>query len=270
MARISNTFLGLVNLLTLVISVSIISLTLFSPFFIPRSDCQSFLHLPLLFFGALLFFISLFGLFGSCCRSTFLLWVYLFVLFFLILGLVAFTVFAFVVTNKGVGAVVSNRGYKEYRLGDYSHWLQEHVTQGVTWRRIESCLRDGLVCKSIGGVGGGGGGASEFFKKNLSPIQSGCCKPPTSCGYMYQNATYWTVPKAGPASSDADCQTWSNNQRKLCYGCESCKAGVLQNLKQNWKKLAILNITLTIVLVIVYSIGCCAFRNNRAGYYRYR
>ncbi|KAK1257221.1 Tetraspanin-8 [Acorus gramineus] len=62
----------------------------------------------------------------------------------------------------------------------------------------------------------------------------------------------------------------SNDQRKLCYGCESCKAGVLQGLKQNWKKLAILNITVTIVLVIVYSIGCCALRNNRAGYYKYR
>ncbi|KAI5016953.1 hypothetical protein ZWY2020_037331 [Hordeum vulgare] len=48
-------------------------------------------------------------------------------LFILIALLLVFTAFAFVVTNRGVGSVISGRGYREYRLGEYSTWLQRRV-----------------------------------------------------------------------------------------------------------------------------------------------
>lgn len=94
-------------------------------------------------------------------------------------------------------------------------------------------------------------------------LQSGCCKPPTDCNFTYQSATNWTKLADSTISADQDCTTWSNDPNSLCYDCQSCKAGVLANLKKDWKKVAVVNIIFLIFLIIVYSIGCCAFRNNR-------
>lgn len=93
-------------------------------------------------------------------------------------------------------------------------------------------------------------------------MQSGCCKPSDDCNFTYQSPTVWN--KNGTAnSSNPDCQAWDNDQNVLCFNCDSCKAGFLQNIKSDWKKVAIVNIIFLIFLIIVYSIGCCAFRNNR-------
>lgn len=93
-------------------------------------------------------------------------------------------------------------------------------------------------------------------------LQSGCCKPSNDCGFTYENPTTWNkTPNA--TYTNPDCDVWSNDQTTLCFNCQSCKAGLLQNLKTDWKKVAVVNIIFLIFLVIVYSIGCCAFRNNR-------
>lgn len=205
--------------------------------------------------------VSIAGLIGACCRVSWLLWVYLLAMFLLILLLFCFTVFAFVVTNKGVGEVVSNRGYKEYRLGDYSHWLQKRVDNTANWKKIRSCIMDAKVCQSLADDSKSKV-AATFFQENLSPIQSGCCKPPTSCGFNYVSPIEWTG--TANTTSDVDCSTWSNNSTQLCYDCNSCKAGVLANLKHDWRKVAVVNIVMLIFLIIVYSVGCCAFRNNRS------
>lgn len=91
-------------------------------------------------------------------------------------------------------------------------------------------------------------------------LQSGCCKPPSECNFTYVNATVWNPP-ATSNSTNPDCATWTNERQ--CFDCQSCKAGVLDNLKRDWKKVAVVNIIFLIFLIIVYSIGCCAFRNNR-------
>ncbi|GLJ10808.1 hypothetical protein SUGI_0135500 [Cryptomeria japonica] len=70
-------------------------------------------------------------------------------MFLLILLLFCFTVFAFVVTNKGAAQVVSDRGYKEYKLGDYSNWLQKRTEKRSKWNKIKSCLQDAKLCKSL-------------------------------------------------------------------------------------------------------------------------
>jgi len=211
--------------------------------------------------GVFLMLVSIAGLIGACCRVSWLLWVYLLAMFLLILLLFCFTVFAFVVTNKGVGEVVSNRGYKEYRLGDYSHWLQKRVDNTANWKKIRSCIMDAKVCQSLADDSKSKV-AATFFQENLSPIQSGCCKPPTSCGFNYVSPIEWTG--TANTTSDVDCSTWSNNSTQLCYDCNSCKAGVLANLKHDWRKVAVVNIVMLIFLIIVYSVGCCAFRNNRS------
>ncbi|KAI3978230.1 hypothetical protein MKX01_013061 [Papaver californicum] len=59
--------------------------------------------------------------------------------------------------------------------------------------------------------------------------QSGCCKPPSVCGYGYVNPILWLNPTNPTA--DQDCYAWNNDQLQLCYGCNSCKAGLLGNAK---------------------------------------
>ncbi|KAI4972866.1 hypothetical protein ZWY2020_003791 [Hordeum vulgare] len=77
-------------------------------------------------------------------------------LFILIALLLVFTVFAFVVTNRGAGSVVSgrgagsvvsSRGYREYRHGEYSTWLQRRVEDADNWARI--CAADSGVCQRL-------------------------------------------------------------------------------------------------------------------------
>lgn len=85
-------------------------------------------------------------------------------------------------------------------------------------------------------------------------MQSGCCKPPTACNYNVETVMM---------SQDPDCYRWNNAPAMLCYECDSCKAGVLEDIRRNWHKLSVLIVTMLILLIGVYSIGCCAFRNAR-------
>ncbi|XBI41448.1 hypothetical protein VPH35_125913 [Triticum aestivum] len=71
--------------------------------------------------------------------------------------------------------------------------------------------------------------------------------------------TVWIKPPGLNSTNDHDCNTWSNDQRALCYDCRSWKAGVLANLKNDRKKIANVNI---IFLAVIYSVGCCTFRNK--------
>ncbi|KAL6203098.1 hypothetical protein ACLB2K_026801 [Fragaria x ananassa] len=93
-------------------------------------------------------------------------------------------------------------------------------------------------------------------------VESGCCKPPTECGYTYVNETVWTT-GGGLVGTNPDCSMWNNDQQELCYSCNSCKAGVLASIRKSWRKVSVINIVILIVLVIFYVIGCAAFRNNR-------
>lgn len=169
MVRFSNNIIGLLNFLTFLLSIPILGggvwLTKHA-----STECDRWLEKPVIAIGVFLMVVSLAGLIGACCRVTWLLWLYLLVMFLLIVILFAFTIFAFVVTNKGAGEVVSNRGYKEYRLGDYSNWLQKRVNNQNTWNRIKSCLQSGKVCtefqnKFLNDT------VTEFYTENLSALQ---------------------------------------------------------------------------------------------------
>uniref|UniRef100_A0A9I9CYQ5 Tetraspanin-8-like n=1 Tax=Cucumis melo TaxID=3656 RepID=A0A9I9CYQ5_CUCME len=150
-------------------------------------------------------------------------------MFLLILLLFVFTIFAFAVTNKGVGKVLSNRGCKEYRLSDYSNWLQNHVRNNKDWNRIKSCLVDDKVCAEFNQKF-----ASEtieqFYQEDLSSIQSVCCKLTDECNFTYKAPTQWEKPANVSSFSNPDCGLCDNRPEKLCFDCESCKGGVLDNL----------------------------------------
>lgn len=260
MVRLSNNLVGILNFVTFLLSIPILG----AGIWLSRqgdSICEKFLEKPVIVLGVFLMVVSLAGLIGACCRVSWLLWFYLLVMFLLIVLLFAFTIFAFVVTNKGAGNAISGKGYKEYKLGDYSNWLQKRVNNSKNWKKIKSCLIDGKVCtdfhqKYLQDT------VNELYAEHLTAIQSGCCKPSDECGYTYVSPTQWTAP-ATFNSTNPDCSAWGNDVNVLCFNCQSCKAGVLDNLKSNWKKVAVINIIFLIFLIIVYSVGCCAFRNNR-------
>ena len=68
-------------------------------------------------------------------------------------------------------------------------------------------------------------------------------------------------------STGQSVQQQFNNQQALCYDCKSCKAGVLANIKKEWRLLAVVDAGILILVILVYSIGCCALRNNRSSRY---
>uniref|UniRef100_A0A1D1Y0M3 FeS cluster assembly protein sufB n=1 Tax=Anthurium amnicola TaxID=1678845 RepID=A0A1D1Y0M3_9ARAE len=269
MMKGSNALIGAINFLTLLISIPILAggIWLSNK---ANTECLRFLQWPLIVIGVTLMVLSLAGFAGACYRLSWLLWLYLFAMFFVVAAFLAFVIFAFAVTDKGEGQPVVNRGYLEYRLGDYSGWLRDRVADQTYWSKISSCLRDARVCHNMARYVPADGAtglvvpesADMFYQRKLSPIESGCCKPPTSCGFMYVNETVWN-PGGGTVVDDLDCTRWSNDQQVLCYGCDSCKAGVLASLKRSWRKVSVINIVLLILLVIVYVVGCAAFRNTR-------
>ncbi|KAF8701322.1 hypothetical protein HU200_033651 [Digitaria exilis] len=260
--RCSNAVFASFNILTLLLGAAVLAGGIYAGTLHHRgiaTDCERILRTPALILGAAIMVVSAAGIVGACCRASLLLWLYLFLAALLILAVLCFAVFALAVTNAGAGQAVSGRGFKEYRLGDYSSWLRRRVEDGRTWGRIRSCLAESGVCRSLQS----NRTFDEFVNDNLSPVQSGCCKPPTECNFAYLNETYWTKPSGPSNSSNPDCNTWSNDQSELCYSCQSCKAGVLGNLKNSWKKIAIINAAFIVLLIVVYSLGCCVLRNNR-------
>ncbi|CAA7406273.1 unnamed protein product [Spirodela intermedia] len=270
MVRGSNAVVGGINFLTFLVSIPILGAGIWLSTK-ATTDCLKFLQWPIIIIGIALMIISLAGFAGACCYMSWLLQFYLFAMFIVIAVLIGFTIFAFVVTNQGEGKQVPGRTFLEYQLSDYSDWLRERVSNSGYWGKIRSCVQETKVCRKIGRYVAITGGtlapapAEFFYTRNLSPIESGCCKPPTACGFVYVNETVWDTGGGAlaVAAADVDCRRWSNNQEELCYDCDSCRAGVAAMLKRSWRRVVLINIVVIVFLVILYVLACVAVRNNR-------
>ncbi|KAL7127323.1 hypothetical protein ABFS83_14G247000 [Erythranthe nasuta] len=260
----SKHLIGFLNFLSFLLSIPILGGGIWLSSRANTTDCLQFLQWPLIIIGVSIMVVSLAGLAGACYRNIFLMYVYLWSMFVIIAALVGFVVFAYSVTERGSGRPVMNRVYLDYSLQDYSGWLAERVAGQRYWAKISSCIRDSHVCRKMArSAGGAPESADMFYLRKLTPVQSGCCKPPTSCGYTYMNETYW-APGEGLTGIDTDCLRWSNDQLQLCYGCGSCKAGVLASLKTSWRKVSVINIVILIILVLLYVVAWAAFRHIKS------
>ncbi|KAL2936192.1 Tetraspanin-8 [Bienertia sinuspersici] len=230
--KCSNSLVGILNFVTFLLSIPILGGGIWLAHK-ATTDCEKYLEKPVIILGVFLMVVSLAGLIGACCRVNWLLWVYLVVMFLLILVLFCFTIFALLLLTKVLVKLLVVVGIRSINLVI----IQIGCKKELMIRRIGIVL--GVVW-----------------------LMSGCCKPPDSCKFDYVGPTNWTK-NANADASNPDCTTWNNNPGTLCYDCTSCKAGFLQNLKRDWKKVAVINIVFLVFLIIVYSIGCCAFRNNR-------
>ncbi|TVU37055.1 hypothetical protein EJB05_19022 [Eragrostis curvula] len=246
--RFSNTVIGYLNLLTLVASIPVIGAGLWLAHG-SSATCESALQVPLLTIGFIVLLVSLAGFIGGCYHVTCALWLYLLAMLLLVVALLGMTVFGLAVTAGGGGRQVPGRPYREFRVTDYSAWLQKHVEVEHFWRPALACVVGSRACSKIAAWT-----PLDYLQHNLTPIQSGCCKPPTSCTYSQG------VPIA---PQDDDCYRWNNAPNILCYQCNSCKAGVLEQVRRDWHNITILNVIVLVILIAIYSCGCCAFRNAR-------
>ncbi|MCD7448183.1 hypothetical protein HAX54_039139 [Datura stramonium] len=68
----------------------------------------------------------------------------------------------------------------------------------------------------------------QYKLAKLTPIEAGCCRPPSETASL------------------------QNSKKVKCYNCDSCKAGVAQYMKTEWRVVAIFNVILFVVLSIIY------------------
>ncbi|GAB2210889.1 hypothetical protein Droror1_Dr00016177 [Drosera rotundifolia] len=252
-AHCSNCLVSFLNTITLIIGM-------YTMFLGVRASenldfaCNRIAYEPLVAFGAVLSLMSLFGLFGTCCRATFCMWLYLLILFLVIVMIAFGTAFGTAVMRKAPDLHGTT-----YYLKDFSTWMQDNVVGAAEWPRIHTCLAESNFCANV----------LEYPFEETSVVERGCCLPPSSCGYEppdpKTNNTHWRIPKTGLASTAGDCRIW--NEKDLCFDCECCKAGILANIKHTWIGLSVIYLWALAILTIVFCLGCHAFRTNRRRYY---
>ncbi|KAK9271872.1 hypothetical protein L1049_002237 [Liquidambar formosana] len=264
MFGVSNGLLGFLNFLTLFLSMPIIGIA-WTLQLEGQTECEKLLRIPMSTLGIFLLVVSIMGLIGSCCQSARLLKIYLGLMLLLLLGIFCFMILTVVVTtNKDAGVQVMGKGYREYRLEESHGLLKRLVMDDKYWPTFKSCIIDSQVCLIV--ADHALLDAIEFdLLEDWPPVESGCCKPPTYCGFEYRNSTFWAVPKSGLASKDHDCLTWRNRGDTLCYNCNSCKAGFLANLNDALRDRISFNICFLIFLIFILTIGWQALRNSLAG-----
>ncbi|MBA0678986.1 hypothetical protein Goari_020301 [Gossypium aridum] len=252
---LSNNVIGAINFVAMLLSIPILGAGIWLSNQ-PADSCLKILLWPVITLGVLILVMALAGFVGAFWRIPWLLMAYLVGMLVLIILLACLVIFMYMVTIRGSGHIVPSRAYLEYHLEDFSIWLQRRVRGSYKWERIETCLSSTQICPDLNQTYTM---AMDFFRAYLTPIESGCCKPPTECGYTFVNPTNWISPINNIA--DPDCIQWNNDQTKLCYSCNSCKAGLLASLKQEWRRADIILLATLIALICVYLVGCCAFRN---------
>ncbi|CAL4999079.1 unnamed protein product [Urochloa decumbens] len=262
--RMSNSVIGALNLVTLLLSVPVLVVGVWLRSQADGTGCDHFLSTPAVALGAALAAVSLAGLLGACCRATWLLWLYLLATLALALALLCFTAFAFAVTATKPDAVTG----AEAEAG-YTAWMRRHVEGRRSWARVQTCLADAGVCKRLEKDDDDDNIKNK--KKatlarpigGMSPVEAGCCRPPASCNVTSAR------PRPAAAAADPDCGRWDKDEDKLCYGCESCRAGVAEALRRDWKRAAVVNAVFLALIVAVYAVACCAFRNSRRDNFAY-
>ncbi|XP_073043993.1 tetraspanin-2-like [Primulina eburnea] len=252
---LSNNITAILNFVALMCSIPIIAsgIWLASK---PDNECIHWLRWPLIFIGIAFLLVSLTGFAGAYWKKEGLLGVYLVCMAILIVVLLVLIVLAFVATRPDGAYSVPGAGFREYRLDGFSSWLRDHVTGSDNWGKIRACLEDNQTCRKLAQKYVS---AADVFAAHLSPIESGCCKPPMVCGFQYSNPITWIGPSNAAAA--ADCTIWNNDPSQLCYNCDSCKAGLLGNLRHEWRKVNIILIITVVVLIWVYLIACSAYKN---------
>ncbi|KAL6221950.1 hypothetical protein ACLB2K_005342 [Fragaria x ananassa] len=252
---VSNKITAVLNFMALLCSIPIMAAGIWLASK-PDNECIHSVRWPVFVLGVLILLVSLTGFIGAYFNKQGLLALYLFCMAALIILLLIVLIFAFTVTRPDGSYAFPGRAYREYRLEGFSKWLRDYVTDSSNWQKIRVCLADSDTCPKLtkNYIT-----ADQFFTAHISPLQARCCKPPTACGYNYVNPNLWINP-VNP-SADQDCLLWNNDQNILCYNCNACRAGLLGNLRKEWRRANVILIVAVVILIWVYVVACSAFKN---------
>ncbi|KAE9613297.1 hypothetical protein Lal_00027785 [Lupinus albus] len=242
---LSNNVIGAINFIGVLLSIPIISAGIWLTNGAADS-CVKFLQWRLIILGVLILIVALAGFIGAIWRIQCLIIFYLIAMLVLIILVVCLVVFVYMVTIRGHGTIEPNHAYLEYQMDDFSGFLRRRVSSSFKWDSIRNCLSQTNMCAELN--------QSfrldqDLFNAHLTPMQLGCCKLPIQCGYTF------VIP------SFTDCLRWSNDPTQLCYGCDSCKVGLLADLRKEWKTANVILIITVISIIVIYTIGFCAFMN---------
>lgn len=170
--RRSNNLIGLLNFITLVLSVPVLGGGIWLATRSNGTECLKFLLLPLIIIAVSIMVTSLAGLTGACYRNLLLMRLYLVAMILIMLVFLGFIIFAYAVTDKGSGRETEKRAYLEYYLEDYEGWLKERVESDEYWTKVSSCVKESKLCRKLGRtINGVPESAETFYLRNLSPIQ---------------------------------------------------------------------------------------------------
>lgn len=219
-------------MVTLFISMPIIATGVYLS---TQSDtlCLNPLQWPIILLGVVILSISITGCVGAFCRMSWLLILYLIAMPILIILLLSLTSFIYIVTVKS--------------SGDYSDWMKQQVTSSSKWDTIKTCLISSDTCTTT---------ITRF-----PSLKSGCCKPPTRCGFTFVAPT--ATATTTMSTVDRDCLLWGNGRMELCYECRSCKAGLLQSVRREWRKADLVLIISSALLFSMYLLSCVAYRRDK-------
>lgn len=240
-----------VNCIALVLSIVVLGLGILLA--TKHGNCERLMAKPVLITGAFIMCVSLIGFLGALKEVSLLLWAYLFLMCLLLGALAGFTILAFIVTNHGAasGRHSKEPGAQDYRLEDYSGWLQKLLNDTDNWEHLKSCFVKPKYCSDLKLKYRT---LRAYKHAALSPIESACCRPPSQCGYPPKNASYYDL-QSTPLSSRKDCKLYRNSIAIKCYNCDSCKGVIAHYLRKEWRIVALVNIIIFTMLIVLYSIA---------------
>ncbi|CAI5473079.1 unnamed protein product [Closterium sp. Yama58-4] len=176
-------------------------------------------------------------------------------------------VFAFVVTTGG--AAEKSRGQTVYAPTTFSSWMQQQVWNDATWGTLQTCLKNIHTCGDLRDYT-----PAYLQGKQLSPLEAGCCMPPENCFVNSSLPTFFSFAfdlptdnappitnnppaSAAPPRDPRNCSAFSLESNQLCYSCEYCKGGVLQQLKSDLLVEAYFGVGVASAMLLVAMVMCC-------------
>ncbi|KAI3803114.1 hypothetical protein L1987_31263 [Smallanthus sonchifolius] len=207
--------------------------------YMPQGICEHVLALPKLQIGVVVGLIALFVVSNVVVflKSRFLM-----------LGFIIVMVPLIVILTIGLALIGAYKIETQMILGTPA-WLKTMVYNDNNWKTIESCIYGTRTCQDLAVQSL----SYDFSRSHLSPIESGCCIPPSVCDMEYANATFWENKfEAYDDSYDPDCGLSQSKVTKLCYSCDTCRKGFINTLRRKWYKLGVFLVTLTILLIVCH------------------